>query len=89
MSIYKHQKDTRKKMEKFYFIKTLIPIFFVWQMFSMSPFVLMKRSLQPKIHKNHDVIFVLSLSIQVVVLLHGLIIYNNYIETFDEMVTLF
>lgn len=67
-------------MKKLRFITTLLPIFYLWQTFSLCPFALKKISLQPTIHKTHTIIFIGSISIQIVVMIHGLIKSNNYIE---------
>lgn len=62
------------------FIRTLLPLFFVWQMFSLAPFALKKASLKPKIHKTHNVLFVISLSIQIGVFIHGNISFEHYVS---------
>lgn len=65
------------------FLKTLFPSFFMWQFFSLSPFILTKDSLMPKLSQNHNVICALSLGVQSAVMVFGLCNFKHYIP-FDN-----
>lgn len=68
------------------FIKTLLPLFFVWQVFSMSPFALTRVSLRPKINQIHNVLAIFSISIQIIVFIHGNISYDYFIDPSNKLV---
>lgn len=53
------------------FLKALFPSFYVWQIFSLSPFSLVKDSLTPKCKRIHNCMTIVSVIIQFAVLIHG------------------
>lgn len=61
------------------FLKTLFPSFFIWQFFSLSPFILSKDSLMPKLSLIHNVISAISIGIQLAVIVYGLVDFKHYI----------
>lgn len=62
------------------FIKTLFPSFYIWQLFSMSPFTLNGKTIQIETSVVHDVIALISFLIQIVVFIYGLIHVKDYVE---------
>lgn len=64
---------------KMQFVGALFPSFFIWQMFSLSPFTLARVSLRPKISNLHSFISIVSAIIQIVVLLGGLVHPKHYV----------
>lgn len=66
------------------FLRTLFPAFFIWQFFSLSPFVLSNDSLMPKLSHIHNVISAISIGIQLTVIVYGLVDFKHYIAMDDR-----
>lgn len=66
-------------------IKTLFPSFFIWQFFSLSPFILTKDSLLPKLSSIHNVISGISCAVQFPMLIFGLCNFQHYIVIDDRL----
>lgn len=71
------------------FLRTLLPTFFIWQFFSLSPFKLTRNTLQPKINKKHTYIAMISVVVQFTVLVYGLYDFKHYTTSENRSVVVF
>lgn len=71
------------------FVETFIPAFFIWQLFSLSPFALTKGSLQPKLSRLHSYISLFSMSLQSIAFVYGFWDYEHYTSFVDRSTVMF
>lgn len=67
----------------------MLPVFYIWQTFSMCPFTLKRENFEPKLNAIHKVTAAVSLTIQIFVFIHGIFYSEIYIDYSSSFILYF